>query len=273
MPEANVKRRKPVSKTPPPKREEVKPVGYTINVSKPGDVSFLKMLLFGPPKTGKTTQACSGDGETLLISVDPDGDLTMTIQGRKNIHVVRPKSIEEIESIIKALRTTDKGRFQLVVLDSVTFLFWMAGGAEINKAFRENKDVRRPYGKAGAATAQIIHDLVNLDMDVIITAHLEMEYTEDDAVTETQFGEHPVKVAVTPMVWKVLGPGVSIIGRTFKKEVYGEKVNGRRNKETKYYVSFNDGEKSPAGSRIEMAGELDGTLDMFAKLRQTLIGE
>ncbi|NIT79246.1 MAG: hypothetical protein GWN58_12870, partial [Anaerolineae bacterium] len=55
--------------------------GGTIQGRKPGQVQTLKGVFFGPPKTGKTSVACSGKN-VLLISFDPDGDLTETIAGR-----------------------------------------------------------------------------------------------------------------------------------------------------------------------------------------------
>lgn len=271
MPETTVRKRKPVGKKPAPKAPEEK--GYAIETHPPGSIKFLKVLLFGPPKTFKTTLACSGQGRTLLISLDPEGDVVETIRGKTNIDVVSPKSIQEVEDIIKALRTTDKDRWDWVALDSTTFLFQLAAGRGINDAYKANQDVRRPYGRAGAAVVQIINDIVTLDMNVVITAHLQVDQGDDNEVTETQLGEHGVKVAVTPMVWGVLGPAVSMIGRTYKKHEYGEKVNGRRNKLTKFYVSFNDGDKSPVGSRISIDAQLEGELDMLAKLHTKLIGE
>jgi len=272
VPEARVRQRKPVgTKSVPSKPTEKK--GHSITTTPPGTAKFLKVLLFGPPKTFKTTLACSGQGKILLISLDPDGDLVGTIQGRKNIEVVRPKTIAEVKEIVKALRTTDKDRFDWVVLDSTTFLFQIAAGSEINTAYEANQDVRRPYGKAGAAVVGIINGLVSLDINLVITAHLKVDQGDESEVTETQLGEHGVKVAVSPMVWSVLGPAVSMIGRTYKQQVYGEKVNGKRNKETKYFVSFDDGDKSPVGSRISMDALLDGELDMLAKLHAQLIGE
>lgn len=239
----------------------VVPSGPQIVGRKPGSGGKLKGAFFGPPKTGKTTLATSGRG-VLLIQFDPDGDITETLQGREDITVVEPKTFKETEDIVRALATTDAGIYEWRVVDSVGFMFQRFGGEDINKVYRQGGDIRRPYGKAGAAVGQIIHDLVVQDAHTIFTAHLAHEDGDEDTVPQdSSLGEHEVKLAVTPMVWKVLGPAVSFIGRTFKETVY---ENGK--KTTLYRVSFNDGERSPAGARISLPGEMDITSTALQEL-------
>lgn len=257
---ATVKRR-----TTAPKAE---PAG--IQGRKPGQVEYLRGVLFGPPKTGKTTLACSGRN-VLLISFDPDGDATETLIGRDDITVVTPRTRAEIDGIIKALRSTDAGRFDWVVVDSLTFLFYMMGGKDISATIEAGKDPRRDYLRVGGSVQRIIHDLVNLDANVIFTAHLAKVSDEETVSVEQDLGEREVKVAVTPMVWSILGAAVSFIGRTYR-ETSVEKVGKTRNWKTRYAVSFNDGERSPAGSRLSMEGEYEITNSTLKDLADTLIG-
>ena len=229
--------------TPPLKTRKKTTTGPVIDGHKPGLVQNLRGVLFGPPKTGKTALACSGK-KVLLINFDPDGDSTEPLKGREDITVVDPKTFKEIEAIIKALITTDAGIYEWVVVDSITFLFQMLGGSELTDVYMANKDVRRAYGKAGAAVSSIIHDIVRIpNINVIFTAHLDKETNEDEQVKmDTKLGEHQVKLAVTPMVWKILGPAVSFIGRTYKRDMSVKGADGKRNKQTVYRVSFNDGD-------------------------------
>ena len=250
------------------------PTKYAIQGRAPGTASQLVGAFFGPPKTGKTVLACSG-GNTLLLSFDPQGDMTAPLKGRKDITVVEPKDYTEVDAIIRALFTTDRGRFDFVVADSLTFMFQAFGGADITKVYLENKDMRRAYGRAGALVSQVINDMVRIpDTHVIFTAHIAKEHEEDGVVSvDTSVGETELKLAITPMVWKVLGPAVSFIGRTYKKDVILKNSDGSRNKETQYRVSFNDGMRSPAGSRIEMEGDLLIETDTLKKLAANLTKE
>lgn len=235
---------------------------------KPGVPTSLKGVLFGPPKTAKTTIAASG-GKTLLINFDPEGYATKTLRGRKDIDIVQPQNMRETDAVVEALVRGDGAEYAWKVLDSVTFMFQVFGGKDILKTYQAGKDIRRAYGQAGAAASQIINDLALLkNSNVLFIAHLAREGSDDDGGVDVEqdLGEHEVKLAVTPMVWKILGPAVGFIGRTFKQE---ERIDG--NMETKYYVSFNDGGRSPAGSRYDMAGMYEASDTLLSDLVSDLL--
>lgn len=259
----------PAVPTPPPKSE----VSILDTLAQtPGVPKFLRGAIFGPPKTSKTTLACSGEN-VLLINFDPDGAATQTLKGRKDVTLVEP-TLMQFDQLIKELHTNLVGKFDWVVVDSLTFLFQLVGGKEINDTYVAGKDIRRAYGQAGAAVNQRIQDLVSAPVNVIFTAHLAKEHKDDDGTVDVQtdIGEHEVKLAITPMVWQILGPAVGFIGRTYKTKEYVKNAQGVLKPETKYKVSFNDGDRSPVGSRYSMDGEYEITLttlkDMEAELRK-----
>ena len=121
--------------------------------------------------------------------------------------------------------------------------------------------------------SQVVHDLAMLKTtNVIFTAHLEKVDTGDEGVSlDTSLGETEVKLAVTPMVWKTVGPAVSFIGRTQRSTVWDKAEDGTRNKRTAFTVSFNDGERSPAGSRLTMEAEYEVTPTTLDELASKLI--
>ncbi|MBW1942613.1 MAG: AAA family ATPase, partial [Deltaproteobacteria bacterium] len=205
---------------------------------------------------------------------DPGGPDTETLIGREDIVVVEPKSLKETMDLITALETTDRGRFDWVSVDSITFMMDRFGGAEVYKAYQEGKDVRRPYGKLGASANQVISRLVHLeDQNVLFVAHLVNKENDQDTVVDQELGESVVKLAVPPSVWKLLGPAVGFIGRTFRRTEYVKDSQNKRNKVTNYYVSFNDGERSPAGSRYTMDGEYLSGTSLLADLAKAIIKE
>ncbi len=235
---------------------------------KPGVPSSLKGVLFGPPKTGKTTAACSG-GRTLLINFDPEGYATETLAGREDIDIIQPNDLIETNKVISYILGGHADDYDFVVVDSVTFMFQKFGGKQIARDFVENKDIRRSYGMAGAACQQIIHDLSMLpNTNVIFVAHLQKEFDGDSVSQDQDLGEHEVSLAVTPMVWKILGPAVGFIGRTFKR---GTQDLDSGNTVSAFYVSFNDGARSPAGSRYKMEGEYAITPTFLSALATELL--
>lgn len=219
--------------------------------TKPGTVRSLKGVFFGPPKTGKTTAACSGKN-TLLVEFEPDGDLTDSLKGRDDIDVYKPQNWQECEELLRALHTTDRETYDYVAFDSVTWMIETVAGADLLNSIRKNTDPRRIYLKIGAAVGQLIKDAVALPSHVIFTAQLKVENTEDGVVLNPEEGKHPVSMEVTPMVFKILSPAVSFLGRTYKRPKMVKSASGQGNKVTEYSVSFDDSGRSPAGSRLNL---------------------
>jgi hypothetical protein len=237
-------------------------------IRKPGVPTNLKGVLFGPPKTGKTTAACSG-GRTLLINFDPEGYATETLTGREDIDIIEPSNLLEANQVIKQILGGEAEAYDFVVVDSVTFMFQKFDGGAIAKDFVSGKDIRRAYGMAGAACQQVIHDLSMLPAtNVIFVAHLQKEFDDDSVSQDQDLGEHEVSLAVTPMVWKILGPSVGFIGRTFRKTA---KDLDSGNTTDGFYVSFNDGARSPAGSRYKMEAEYQITDTLLTDLAIELL--
>lgn len=229
----------PVTAPPPP-----------LQITKPGLANHLKVVLFGPPKTGKTTAAATGTGRKLLVLTEPDGDLPLV--GRDDVDVVRPTTGKELYDVVMALHAGAVADYEWVILDSVTFAFELLGRVQIAKAVADNVDIRRPYGQVGAALSQLIFDLVALPTNVVFITQLRHDSIEDDEPGPEE-GKFPTSLAVTPLVYKVLAPAVSVLGRTYKQMF----VDARGNKVVQYLVSFEDYGRSPAGSRIPVDGVIE----------------
>jgi hypothetical protein len=224
----------------PAEVQEIKPMSLKDRTKPPGHIDRLVGGLFGPPKSGKTTVACSG-GKTLLIEFDPDGDATETIQGRTDIDVFKPANWSEVDSMTKDLLTVDRETWDFWVLDSVSFWAEILGGKELATQLKAGKDPRQVYQRIGASINQTFRDLLTGPASVIFTAQIKADNGDDDDSDIVTIGPdeavYPVTLAVTPMVFKVLGPSASFIGRTFRRS------DG-------FYVSFNDGGRSPASNRL-----------------------
>lgn len=227
------------------KAVQAKTTSLVDETRKPKRPEYLKGLLFGPPKTGKTTAVATGP-RPLIIETDPGGD---DVLAGKDVDILRPVNWAATNSIVERLHGVDSGYWETVVLDSATFLFELFAGKTINKAHRENQDVRRFYGKGGAAVNDILMSLLALPAHVLITAHVvivDSSDVEGMKRVNPELGRYQITPAVSPMVNKILLPAVSFMGRTFKRYEYDPTTKLQR---ARYYVSFDDGNKSPASQR------------------------
>lgn len=220
----------------------------SLKISKPGELTYLRGVLFGPPKTGKTTLACSGPGKTLLMELEPDGDLgldkTLDVS---NIDVVKPENYTEIMEVLGTL----PGKYDTFVLDSVTFLAEIIGGDQLAAVLRSGKgDPRRTYSKIGTTINEIIRKTVSLPMNTLLITQLRTEQADEGETLNPEEGEYPLTLAVTPMVYKILAPAVSFLGRTYKKKGIADGPNGKQ-RVVEYWVSFEDYGESAAGSRLD----------------------
>jgi hypothetical protein len=102
-------------------------------------------------------------------------------------------------------------------------------------------------------------------MDVVFISQMKAEGIYEDSVPlNPEEGEYPLSLAVTPMVYKILTPAVSFLGRTFKRLVRDTTGKGK----LQYGVSFEDYGKSPAGARFDVEPEVfDFNLDTLLQQR------
>lgn len=225
-----------------------------IKTSKPGDLAFARGLLFGPPKTGKTTLGASGN-KTLLLELEPDGDVTTSLRGRTDVDVFKPANAKELDDAIAALYSTDKGKWNFFCVDSITYLAEFLAGETIAKKIMAEEDPRRAYQKVGVSVNQRVYDIMGLPMHVVVLSQMKISSSEEGTPLNPEHGQYPLTLDVSPMIYRVIAPAVSFIGRTAKRREYAM-VDGKRNIVNGFYVSFDDGGRSPAGSRLELPAEM-----------------
>jgi len=230
---------------------ELQAVSLRSKTSPPGRSTRLTGGFFGPPKSGKTTAACSGS-KVLLVEFDPDGDQTETLMARTDVDVYKPESWKDVDDMVKQLLTIDRETWGWWVLDSITLQAEMLGGRELAAAMKGDKDPRRAYQKIGASINQTVRDLLTGPASVIFTAQIKADKADEDddiVVVGPDEAEYPVTLAVTPMVYKVLGPSVSFIGRTYRRPA--------GNGQSRFFVSLNDNGRSPASNRLGLPNTIE----------------
>lgn len=225
-------------------------------VKKPGELAYARGLLFGPPKSGKTTAGSSG-AKTLLVELEPDGDVTKSLRGRKDVDVFKPSTPKELQDAVSSLHGPEKGQWNFFCLDSIGYAVEFLAGETISRKILAEEDPRRAYQKVGVAVNQLLSDILLLPMHVVILSQMKiLDNSQDGTPLNAEYGQYPFTLDVSPMIYRMITPAVSFIGRTFKKKEYAV-VDGKRNIVSGFYVSFDDGGRSPAGNRLELPSEVE----------------
>lgn len=211
-----------------------------MKTQKPGEFTYLRALLYGPPKTGKTKIAGSAP-KTLLIDFD-DGDLTL--RGQK-VDILKPTQWQDVKGALRELAGGGHG-YEVVALDTVSFMLELAlRTSGLYEILEKGGDPRRAYGNAGAMVTQMLWDFRTLPLHLVTTAHLRLnEPQEGKEGINPEEGRYPLVPEVTPMVYKSLTAGADVIGRTYKHQAVKD---GKL--ELQYVVSFEEGNRAVAGQR------------------------
>jgi hypothetical protein len=86
-----------------------------------GGELFANFLLYGPPKTGKTADACSAPGPVLLLTADtPNATRYAQLKYGDKVKVVRVQGLATLSTAMKAVQS---GLFKTVVLDPVNEVY------------------------------------------------------------------------------------------------------------------------------------------------------
>lgn len=200
--------------------KKIKPVGSS---------EFLKMVVYGKNKTGKTVFACTSEKKTLLIDCNERG--SASVRKNKNVSVYEVMKWEDLDPIYWYLRSGNHD-YEVVVIDTITMLAtvcmkWVLKD-DADRDFNRDPMTpdRRSWGKLGEALKETIIRFRNLPMHVIFTAQEKKTTLEDDDDGGTILEVHP---ELSPSPRSTLLSAVDIIGRIYTKEVeQGEKKSIQR---------------------------------------------
>lgn len=130
----------------------------TLNIRKQeqSDISRLSILLYGFPKTGKTTEAAKFPNP-LILECEPRGAQFVT-----GVDVLKIPSLDLLERHLPEIL---KESHQTLILDGFT---WMLEQAVKNSP---DRDPRQAYKKIGDKFITMLGDILNSDKLVIATGH------------------------------------------------------------------------------------------------------
>lgn len=138
----------------------------------------MNILLYGPPGTGKTVAACSAPGPVLVLNAEGPGAIRYAhgLYGDK-IREVVVEGGDTLDEAFVFLRDGE-GEIKTVVIDTI---------GEVYRILLEGFGGPRPslqnYGDVNTKLERFIRALRDLDLNVVIVAH---EQVDDDAGEATR---------------------------------------------------------------------------------------
>jgi phage nucleotide-binding protein len=173
----------------------VAPIREQLGVKSPMEVvPYLNFLVYGEPGAGKTylagTAQDSSDTRPILF-LDVEGGV-VTLRKRKDVDVIRVRSIDEVEKVHNQLfLAADKDRYyKTVIIDSVTELQKLDMRTVMKAAYDRNPDKvdpdvpsQREWGKSRERMTRIIRGFKDLPLHFIATAMLGSELDEASNTT------------------------------------------------------------------------------------------
>jgi phage nucleotide-binding protein len=151
------------------------------------------MMLYGPPGIGKTWLAGTAVQVPALspvLVIDNDGG-SKTLQGKpqfKGIDIIRIHMYEAYNNVYEMLLENKKG-YKTVVIDNLGALHTMAMAYEMEQVCKKdpsreaNVPSQREYGIVRAMIHKLVRFYESLPMNLIVTAHAELDKDELTGVT------------------------------------------------------------------------------------------
>lgn len=142
---------------------------------KGGTDAGLNVLLYGPPKSGKTVGACSAPGPVLLVNGDRPNASRYAHKLHPDLEEVRPHDLSTLIGIIELL-TGDKNRFKTIVIDPVSELYRLVLEGLSGRALSPQIQM---YGDSGTHLERFARMLCELPVNTIFTAWEMREKNEE----------------------------------------------------------------------------------------------
>lgn len=179
----------------------------TLDFVRPPEHAAVNVLLYGPPKTGKSVGAASAPGPVLYINSDqPNATRFAHLKfgdAIKELHLEGLKTLTDVATELKA----NPDAYKTVVLDTVgdayRLLLEQASGRAVSPAVQN-------YQNAGTHLERFARGLCALPVNVVLVCH-ELAHKDDESAS---FERLPLTGTSNPALGAKLMAMVDVIGYT-----------------------------------------------------------
>lgn len=185
--------------------------------------NYLKMLVYGDPKVGKTTFAGTAPSP-LFLAVEPGTVVLIKNEENrarfKDTKVIRPQSIKALETVVTALREGQMPDRKTIVLDTLSefqhrvLMQWTK--TAMQAGLTENRNELAPtwpeYNSVTNMLRKAIWELRDLNRHVIVLCH-----NRDDK-DKTRGGVAVDRPALLPALGNSLTAMFNLVGYMYKNE-------------------------------------------------------
>lgn len=134
----------------------------------------LKILLFGPAGSGKTTAALTFP-RVAMIDTEGGADLYAGRPGINPFHILRAKTLSDVENAVTFIKEDNGKSFDTLVIDSVTVLYEVTREA-LARGSKSGEMSYREWGKLNTRMENLYNTLTSLPVHVVMIAREATEY-------------------------------------------------------------------------------------------------
>jgi len=212
----------------------------TLQLVKPtAEALTMNVVLYGPPKTGKTTGATSAPGKSLLVNADrPNASRFAHEQHGDNLDEIHAVGLE---TLIATMEAAKSGTYDSIVIDTVGELYRIILEEQSGRALSPRI---QDYGNTGTHIERFCRALVEEPVHTVFVLHENPVKDEDSGVIERL----PFTGTKNPVLAEKLMAMVDVIG-------YTGTIRDTETKEVSYVAQLVNGGGRRGGSRWQALGQ------------------
>lgn len=152
-----------------------------------GGEGKFNILLFGPPGGGKTPWAAQAPAPFFLMA-DRGGQNSLVMTKTPYVKIRSEADFDEAIAFLQMDQAGKNPQYKTVVLDTISVYAKHLQQDILRREGIPSMDDFRQWGELGQRTANALHKLQNLDMNVIVNCHVKDKFNSEELEPDLQGG-------------------------------------------------------------------------------------